>query len=186
MRSVATAIVSIFMIAVMLAGDADASSIERKRTYGLREQGTGHIQMRSMFAPVVRSLKSRRTHNTTVTVVLTVRDNSKIGQICNKGPRISDALLRAWYQQPMVVDYLYDRDARGKTNVNYRRTLAQRAEDARLIAAVNHALGIQEVIGILVIKGAVKMGGGAVTKLPFSSVNGCDELQQTDDKKKPK
>jgi len=124
MRSATTAIVSIFMLAVMLAGDADAQSIERKRTYGLREQGTGHIQMRSVFAPVVRSPNSRRVQNTTVTVVLTVRDNSRIGQICNKGPRISDALLRAWYQQPMTVDYLYDRDARGGTNINYRRTPA--------------------------------------------------------------
>jgi len=35
-----------------------------------------------------------------------------------------------------------------------------------------------------VIKGAVKMGGGAVTKLPFSSVNGCDELQGQDEPKK--
>jgi hypothetical protein len=35
-----------------------------------------------------------------------------------------------------------------------------------------------------VIKGSIGMGGGAVTKLPFSGVNGCDELQEDKSKKK--
>lgn len=184
MRRVGVALVSVFMVAVIAASAASATSLERKRTYGLREQGTGHIQMRSVIAPVKRSAKSRSTHNTSVTVVLTVRDNSKIGAICNKGPRITDALVQAWYKQPMTADYLYDRDARGQTKIDYRRTAAQQAEDRRLVDIVNAALGGQEVSGILVIKGSISMGGGAVTKLPFSSVNGCDELQEDENKKK--
>jgi hypothetical protein len=60
--------------------------------------------MRSVIALVVLSPKSRSVHNTPVTVVLTVRDNSRIGQICNKRPRISDALMQAWYQRPMTAE----------------------------------------------------------------------------------
>lgn len=176
--------VAAMMVMVFAAGSLEAKSVERKRSYGLREQGVGHIQMRSMIAPVKRSEKSRRVQNTSVTVVLTVRDNSKIGKICNKGPRISDALLRAWYKKPMTLKYLYDRDSRGKTKIDYRRTPAQRREDKRLVDIVNQALGGTEVSGILVIKGSISMGGGAVTKLPFSSVNGCDELQEGEKKKK--
>ncbi len=186
MRRTALALISAMMALVIGAGALDAKTVERKRSYGLREKGKGHIQMRSVIAPVKRKAKSRRVHNTPVTVVLTVRDNSKVGKICNKGPRISDALLRAWYKKPMVASYLYNRDARGKTKVNYRRTPAQKKEDARLISVVNRALGIKEVVGILVLKGSMSMGGGAVTKLPFSSVNGCDELQEEKKKKKKK
>lgn len=115
---------------------------------------------------------------------LYVRDNSRIGQICNKGPRISDALMQAWYQQPMTADYLHDLDARGDIKSDYRRTPAQQVEDRRFITIVNAALGTTDVSGILVIKGTISMGGGAVTKLPFSSVNGCDELQEDKSTKK--
>ncbi|MBT6096297.1 MAG: hypothetical protein HOH04_15535 [Rhodospirillaceae bacterium] len=186
MRRTTLAIVSAMMALVIGAGTLDAKSVERKRSYGLREQGKGHIQMRSMIAPVKRKAKSRRVHNTPVTVILSVRDNSKVGKVCNKGPRISDALVRAWHKKPMVANYLYNRDTRGNTKIDYRRTPAQKAEDKRLINIVNRALGINEVVGILVLKGSMSMGGGAVTKLPFSSVNGCDELQEEKKKKKKK
>ena len=183
MRRVGVALLAGFMVAVIAAGTLNAKSLERKRSYGLREQGVGHIQMRSMIAPVKRSARSRATQNASVTVVLTVKDNSKIGQNCTKGRRISDALMQAWYRQPMTADYLYDRDARGSTKFDYRRTPEQQAEDRRLMAIVNQALGGTEISGILVIKGSVSMGGGAVTKLPFSSLNGCDELQEDKQKK---
>lgn len=186
MRRITLALLCTLMGAVFWTGAVDAQSVERKRSYGLREQGEGHIQMRSMIAPVKRSAKSSRIYNTTVTVVLTVRDNSKVGAVCNRGPRISDALLRAWYKQPMTIDYLYDRGSRGNTKIDYRRTPAQVKEDKRLIDTVNIALGTRDVSGILVLKGALKMGGGTVTKLPFSSVNGCDELQEQEEQKKPK
>jgi hypothetical protein len=186
MRRVGVALISVFMAMVFIADTLDAKTLERKRTFGLREKGKGHIQMRSVFAPVKRSKKSRRSKNTPVTVVLTVREKSKVGKVCNKGPRISDALLRAWFKKPMTADYLYDRDRRGKTKFDYRRTPTQRKEDKRLIGLVNRALGTNDVTGILVIKGSVSMGGGAVTKLPFSSLNGCDELQEEEKKKKEK
>ena len=186
MRRVGLALISVLMVLVLAAGALDAKSLERKRSYGLREKGKGHIQMRSVIAPVKRSAKSRRVHNTSVTVVLTVRDTFKVGKVCGKGPRISDALLQAWYKKPMTIDYLYDRDRRGKTKFDYRRTPQQRKEDKRLIGLVNRALGKNEVVGILVIKGSVSMGGGAVTKLPFSNLNGCDELQEQEKQKKKK
>ena len=186
MRRVGLTLISVLMAMVVMAGALDAKTLERKRIFGLREKGKGHIQMRSVIAPVKRSAKSRRIRNTPVTVILTVRDKFKVGKVCGKGPRISDALLRAWYKKPMTTDYLYDRDQRGATQFDYRRTPMQRKEDKRLIGLVNRALGTNEVIGILVIKGAVSMGGGTVTKLPFSNLNGCDELQEAEEKKKKK
>ena len=186
MRRAGVAVVSTLMLLVFAAGELDAKTVERKRTYGLRKEGKGHIQMRSMIAPVKRSAKSRRSQNTSVTVILTVKSNKNVGKVCRKGPRISDALLRAWYKKPMTKDYLYDKDARRKTKVNYRRTPAQKKEDKRLIGVVNKAIGTKDVTGIMVLKGSMSMGGGTVTKLPFSSVNGCDELQEEEKQKKKK
>lgn len=183
------ALIGALVVGCFVAEDvAEASSVTKKRTFGLRKKGRGHVQMKSMIAPVRKSARSKRTFNTSVTVVLTIRDNFKVGKVCKKGPRIADALLRTWYRDPIPRDYLYERKARsGETRVDYRRTPEQRKMDAKLIKVINKTIGMKdEVTGILVIKGTIKSGGGSITKLPFSSVNGCDELQEAEDSKKKK
>lgn len=167
----------VFMSPVLTYG-IPALAVEKKRSYGLRKEGTAHIQMRSLMAPIKKTAKSKRTKNSPVTVILTIADSKKVGKVCNKAPRINDALMSAWYTKPIIQDYLYDRkEYSGRTDINYRRTKAQRKEDKRLVKIINKAIGSSEVQQILVMSGTMRMGGGAVTKLPFSSVNGCDELE---------
>lgn len=134
-----------------------------------------------MIVPVQLSPKSKRTQNTSVTVALTVKDNFKVGKIYQQGPRVTDALLRTWYREPVPRDYLYERSDRGgETRVDYRRTPEQEQMDARLLMVVNWTLRMDpdEVSGIFVVKGTFRSGGASIPKLPFSSVNGCDELQE--------
>lgn len=175
MWSVAVGLLSLLALAPI--GALAASDVSKKRTFGLRSGGEGHIQMRSMMAPVKRSKKSKKTSTIPVTVILSVKNNKNVGRICNQAPRINDSLMSAWYKRPIPADYLYDRGKnKGKTNVTYRRTKAQKIEDKRLIKIINRAIGSKEVDKVLVLKGIMRMGSGAVTRLPFSSVNGCDEL----------
>jgi len=117
---------------------------------------------------------------------LTIRDNGLVGKVCKKGPRIADALLRSWYKSAIPRDYLYERRRRsGKTKVDYRRTPQQRKLDSKYIRIVNKAIKMKDqVAGIIVVKGAISMGGGSISRLPFSSVNGCDELEEKSKKKK--
>ncbi len=174
--------VSVFTVCLGLIALASslaiaASDVSKKRSFGLRSGGEGHIQMRSMMVPVYKSAKSKKTATVPVTVVLTVSNNKNVGKICNQAPRINDSLISAWHKKPISPDYLYDRSrTKGKTNVTYRRTTAQKAEDKRLLKIINRAIGSNEVKKILVLKGIMRMGTGAITRLPFSSVNGCDEL----------
>jgi len=85
--------------------------------------------------------------------------------------------MSAWYKKPIQPNYLYDRKRfKGKINVSYRQTKAQKAEDKRLIKIINHAIGSDEIDSILVLRGTMGIGSGVVTRLPFSSKNGCDEL----------
>jgi len=173
-----SASVVLALIAPFLMLGAASAGVEKKRSFGLRKEGEAHIQMRSMMAPIKKTAKSKRTKTSPVTVIMTVSDSKRVGKVCNKAPRINDALLRAWTNKPLVQDYLYARiDHKGNTNINYRRTKAQNVADARLIKLINKAIGSDDVTQILVVGGVMKMGGGAVTKLPFSSVNGCDELE---------
>lgn len=171
----------VFCLALLATSLAFAASdVTKKRTFGLRSGGEGHIQMRSLMAPVRKSAKSKKTATVPVTVILSVTNNKNVGHVCNQAPRINDSLLSAWHKNPIPPGYLYDRARnKGKTNVSYRRTKAQKAEDKRLIKIINRAIGSKEVEKILVLKGIMRMGSGAITRLPFSSVNGCDELTIT-------
>ncbi len=191
MRRFWIALVGGLALGALVADDVSAASgsVSKKRSFGLRKKGRGHVQLKSMIAPVRKSSKSKRTRNTPVTVVLTVKDNFKVGKVCKKGPRITDALLRTWYRRAIPRDYLYERKKRsGKTRVDYKRTPAQLKLDKKYLKIINKTLRMDkdEVTGILVVKGTFRSGGGSIMKLPFSSVNGCDELQEEADPKKKK
>lgn len=173
-----SALAFVFAAGLFAASVASAGSdVSKKRSFGVRSGGEGHIQMRSMMVPVRKSAKSKKTVTVPVTVILTVSNNKNVGQICNQAPRINDSLISAWHRKPVPVGYLYDRArTKGKTDVSYRRTKAQKSEDKRLLKIINRAIGSKEIEQILVLKGIMRMGSGAITRLPFSSVNGCDEL----------
>ncbi len=168
-----------------------AEELQKKRTFGWRKKGEAHVQMKSVLAPVKPKKTSKRPVSTPVTVVLTIEDNSKVGRVCGLGPRISDALLQAWWTKPIERSYLYDSSKnKGKTVKSDYRTPEQQVEDERLLKIVNAAVGDPDarVSEILILAGTRRMGGGAITKLPFSSVLGCVELekkkQEADAKKK--
>jgi len=176
------AIVSVSLVPTQVK----AEQLKLKRTFGLRDSGESHVQIRSMLAPVRRSAKSSSTANIPVTPVLTVATKDKVGYVCTLGPRISDALLRSWYAQPMTLDYIYDPDKTKERVYRISKTTAQKAEDERLVAAINKSLGEALITDILIIKGTRQMGGGAISKLPFASVLGCAELENAAPSEEPK
>lgn len=164
--------------AAALTSAAIAESVGKKRTFGLRGEGEGHIQMRSMLAPI-RSVRFKRVVNSAITVVLTVKDKSLVGKVCKQSPWINDALMQVWSRKPIEESYLYDAKARNQqgTDVKYQRTKVQKAEDKRLIKRINQALGGDDVSRIVILKGSVSLGKGGISRLPFSSASGCDELE---------
>ncbi len=186
MRSVCLAVAVSFVCLVSGAGPAHSDDLQLKRTFGKRGHGESHVQMRSMLAPIRRSENSRSTVNIPVTPVLTVISKDKVGHVCKLGPRISDALLQAWYTKPMLVSYIFDPDKSGEKAYRGDKSEADKAEDERLIQAINTALGEELITDILITKGSLQMGGGAISKLPFASVLGCAELEKSAPKEEPK
>ncbi len=164
--------------------------LQKKRTFGWRKKGRAHVQMRSVMAPVKPRKSSKRPVQTPVTVVLTIEDNSKVGKVCGRGPRISDALLQAWWTKPLERSYLFGGNSKKKKKAvkNARRTPEQKAEDQRLLKVINKAVGDRKakVSEILVLAGTRRTGGGTMSKLPFSSVLGCIELEQKKKENKKK
>jgi len=163
---------------------AQSDELQLKRSFGKRGTGESHVQMRAILAPVKRKASSLSTAKIPVTPVLTVIEKDKVGHVCKLGPRITDALLQAWYAKPMTLQYLFDPNKTTERIFKIEKSPYQQAEDARLIKAINRSLGDDLVSEVLVLKGARAMGGGTVSKLPFASVLGCAELEQSVDKPK--
>ncbi len=186
--AIMTLLVSAAIFSAITTASAQTETLQLKRTFGLRGGGESHVQMRAILAPVRRSAKSLSTVKIPVTPVLTVVAKDKVGFVCTLGPRITDALLRAWYEQPLTLEYLFTPGASTERAYRISKTESQQAEDARLLAEINKVLNEELVSEILVLKGTRQMGGGAMSKLPFASVLGCAELEQAapeDDEKKP-
>lgn len=177
-RVIAVALVSVFAATTVAPALAQSNDLKLKRTFGYRGEGESHVQMRSMLVPVLRRPGSLSTVNVPVTPVLTVVDKEKVGFVCKLGPRITDALLQAWNAKPLTVDLMFDPDKVTEKTYRISKTEAQQAEDERLLKAINAALEEELVSEILVVKGVRKLGGGAISKLPFASVLGCAELEE--------
>lgn len=160
---------------------AQNDELQLKRSFGLRGSGESHVQMRAILAPVKRNATSRTTAKIPVTPVLTVIQKDKVGYVCKLGPRITDALLRAWYAKPMTLQYLFDPNQSSERIYKINKTPYQQQEDERLITAINESLGDNLVTEVLVLRGARAMGGGTISKLPFASVLGCAELEKSVD-----
>jgi hypothetical protein len=178
---VLTAIACIGLALVLPMADAWAQDdeLQLKRSFGLRGSGESHVQVRAILAPVKRKASSLSTAKIPVTPVLTVIEKDQVGHVSKLGPRITDALLQAWYAKPMTLQYLFDPSKSTERIYKINKTPYQQAEDARLIKANNQSLGANLVTEVLVLKGARAMGGGAISKLPFASVLGCAELEQS-------
>lgn len=160
---------------------AQSDELQLKRSFGKRGTGESHVQMRAILAPVKRKASSISTTKIPVTPVLTVIEKDKVGHVCKLGPRITDALLQAWYAKPITLQYLFDPNKSTERIYKINKSPYQQAEDARLIKAINKSLGDDLVTEVLVLKGARAMGGGTISKLPFASVLGCAELEQSVD-----
>lgn len=170
-----TLVLTSFVI-VAASTTASAAELDFKRKFGARTQGAAYIQLKPVLAPV-RSGKGKQTKNAIVTVIMKIRDNTRVGAVCHYGPKLKDALLSAWYLKPIAQSYLFDRDKhKGKTRLNYKRTRSQSREDKRLISILNRAIGGKDVTRIMVVKGAYKKPSSVISRLPFGRSSGCDEM----------
>jgi len=123
-----------------------------------------HIQLSPMMVPV----EGRRS--APVTIYLEAADKKFVGNICNYVPRIRDAMLRVLSRNPIQVK---------------RRKLVLDGLSRTLLSPMNRAIG-NKIIGdhqikeVYIVAGAVQMGGGSISRLPFARINGCQSIRQAE------
>ena len=170
----------LFLVAQPSLSWAQSDELKLNQTSGARGPSESHVQMRPILAPVKRRASSKSVSNIPVTPVLTVISKDQVGHVCKLGPRVSDALIIAWYANPMTLAYIFDPVSNERVS-RMPKSPEEKSEDQRLIAAINEALEFELISDILVIKGALQMGDGTIAKLPFLSILGCAELESNVD-----
>jgi hypothetical protein len=170
----------LFLVAQLSLSWAQSDELKLNQTSGARGPSESHVQMRPILAPVKRRASSKSVSNIPVTPVLTVISKDQVGHVCKLGPRVSDALIIAWYAHPMTLAYIFDPVSNERVS-RMSKSPEEKSEDQRLIAAINEALEFELISDILIIKGALQMGDGTIAKLPFLNILGCAELESNVD-----
>jgi len=123
-----------------------------------------HIQLVPMMAPV----EGRRS--APITLYLAASNKKFVVNICNYAPRIRDVILKELSRRPV--------------RVKGRRLVLTRLPN-QLLSPVNRVIG-NKIIGkrqvkkVFVFAGNLKLGDGAVLKLPFARIDGCQNILRSD------
>lgn len=162
----------------MSVGGTCASEINQRELFKSRipGQNEAYIQLRSVMAWVRRSPHNLATARVPVTIILTLKSYKDVPRVCKLSPRLNDALVVSWSQHPLTLGYLFRPERVSEKLFRIDKTPEQNAVDSRLVTAINDVVEGQPVSEILVIMGARSLGGGVMSRLPFSSVLGCVEV----------
>lgn len=130
---------------------------------------TGAAPKTLQLAPLIAPAQSRPGAFTTsmhaMTPILVVPLATNSPMVCERAPRITEALLRYFLRNPAPVDKTRHLDVNG---------LAQ--QSAAMATFVNQSIGIDAVSQVYVIEGGKAMATGVAARLPFTNATACGSV----------
>jgi len=121
-----------------------------------------HIQLAPFMVPIDYHLQS----STVVTFFLEATSRKDVGRICAYVPRIRDAIFQVLSRDPIPVK---------------NRKLVLDHVPEQLLGPINRAFDRPMLDSIYITAGAVRMGGGSISRLPFARINGCQTIRKKQD-----
>lgn len=155
--------VSAGLCALILAtAAAGAADTKKEKPEAKAWEVPSHIQLAPFMVPIDYHLQSA----TVVTFFLEATDRKDVGRICAYVPRIRDAIFQVLSRKPIPVK---------------NRKLVLRNVPEQLLGPINEAFDRPMLDNIYVAAGAVRMGGGSISRLPFARINGCQTIRKKQD-----
>lgn len=121
-----------------------------------------HIQMMPMMTPAGRT-------SAPVTFFLEAKTVKQVVGICNRIPRLRDALLSVLSREPIPVK---------------SRRLVLDGVEKRLLAPLNKALEKNDIRRIFITPGVVQLGHGKIKTRPRAIIDGCANILKIDEERK--
>lgn len=120
------------------------------------------LQLKHILAPVQKSPGSMATALRAITPILIVPHDFNAPVVCQRAPRVTEALLQFFMQHPIAV--------------NDQRRLDLHALDeqkTQMAAYANRALGLKAVSAVYILEGGKSMTTGVASRLPFKNATSC-------------
>lgn len=125
------------------------------------------LQLGPIIAPALSRPGAFTTSMHPMTPILIVPHAYNSPLVCQRAPRISEALLRYFLQNPAPVDKSRRLDVDGLTK-----------QSTAIAAYVNKSIGIDAVSNVYVIEGNKTLATGVAARLPFSTTTACGAVLQ--------
>ncbi len=146
-----TLIVGIFVAA--LAGNAFAAENDP-----LDWVPPTHVQMVPMMLPMGNT-------SGPITFILEAKKRKQTEGICEKMPRIRDALLSVLSRNPIPVK---------------KRKMILTGLDQRILKPMNRAVGRAYIKKVYVFPGAVRLGAGKIKNKRYAVIDGCENILRSE------
>lgn len=125
-----------------------------------------HVQLRHIMVSVQGKPGSLIPETRPMTPVMTVPKAGQVAFVCQRAPRVSEAILMYFQRNPAP------KLRNGRVDID-----TVNAKNREIAAYVNSALGKPLVSEVYLVEGAgEKMATGTAARLPFSSIQGCSRL----------
>jgi len=131
-----------------------------------------HIQLRHVMASVQSKPGSYMTQIRPLTPILTVPKAEDVADVCQRAPRVAEAVLHYFSRNPAPVD------KRRRVDID-----ALKSQAKKIAVYVNKALGKNMVSEVYVIEGGKSMSRGVMSRLPFAQTQGCGRVLEEYEKR---
>jgi flagellar basal body-associated protein FliL len=143
------------VLSITIGGTASAA--EKKKEAQEWVQPT-HVHMIPMMVPVGNTAAP-------MTFIFEPVKKKQVEDICERMPRIRDALLRTFSRKPIPVK---------------NRKIILKGVDKRILKPINKAVGERFVKKVHLFRGVVRLGQGKIKRNHFAVIEGCENILRSE------
>lgn len=136
------------------------------------KKSTPILQLKHILAPAQTSPGAFTTSMRPMTPILIVPRDFNTPLVCQRAPRVAEALLQYFLQRPAPVNRRYEIDNE-----------ALEKQKLEMAGHVNRAIGIKAVSAVYIFEGGRSMSKGVAARLPFAHATGCGPVLEEYEKR---
>lgn len=134
--------------------------------------GPKTLQLKHILAPALTRPGGYTTALRPMTPILVVPQDFHAPLVCQRAPRITEALLNYFLKKPAPITEKYQLDDK-----------ALEEQKAAMAAHVNRAIGTNAVSAVYVLEGGKSMSKGVAARLPFAHATSCGPVLEEYEKR---
>lgn len=162
------------ILAVCLLGISATPALakaEEKTKAEVSKPSASTLQLKHILAPAQTSPGAFTSALRPMTPILVVPRDFNTPLVCQRAPRVAEALLQYFMQNPAPVNKKHRLDDK-----------ALETQKSKMAGYVNRAIGLKAVSAVYLIEGGKSMSTGVAARLPFANATSCGPVLEAYEK----